>query len=271
MDWLISEIKQTYLELTSIALSSDFIDDSAVVAIVQHCPGLETLLLSSNNITWTSLLALSERGLPLKQLQIPSIPIIPTVDIARRCSHALSCIRSLSSESLHRNNQDATILIPYMTGLTTVLLTYHNCINIPLLTKHCHKLTNISLLIDSYPLAVVLSLCRANPLLQELMYWSGDLTDTALIKFIHVCPHLNALYLSFETNITDIGILALSKHCPQLQELRIKKCYQVTEVAVLQLLQRCRKLTRLVLSSSSLSEDTWTQLDKNTQKRVSRW
>ena len=50
----------------------------------------------------------------------------------------------------------------------------------------------------------------------------------------------------------------------------IRECIQVTETAVLQLLQRCRKLTRLEVSSSSLSEETWTQLDKNTQKRVSR-
>ena len=45
----------------------------------------------------------------------------------------------------------------------------------------------------------------------------------------------------------------------------IKECTQVTEAVVLQLLQRCRKLTKLEVTSRSLSEETWTQLDKNTQ------
>ena len=271
IDWLISEIKQTYLELTSIALSSDFIDDSDVVAIAQHCPKLETLLLRSNYITCISLLALSERGLPLKELQILYIPIIPTTDIARRCSHALSCIRHLNSVSLHRNNQDATILIPYMTGLSSVDLNNyaHSCIS--LLTQHCCILTKITwLLVVDCSITSILSLCRANPLLQELSYYACDLTDTLLIELIHTCPHLNTLDLSYETDITDTGILALSEHCPQLQELTINKCHKVTEAAVLQLLQRCHKLTRLVISSSSLSKETWTQLDKNTQKRVRR-
>ena len=125
---------QTCTELTSIKLDSDNIDDSAVVVIAQQYLMLETLLLKSNNITWTALLALSERGLPLKVLQIPYIPNIPTVDIARRCSHALSCIRYLSTNYLYGNSQDASILIPYMTGLTSLGL-FHYCDSyIPLLT-----------------------------------------------------------------------------------------------------------------------------------------
>ena len=96
------------------------------------------------------------------------------------------------------------------------------------------------------------------------------LTDEVLVEVIHACPQLHTLHLPYETDITDIGILALSEHCLQLWLLAISKCEQVTEAAVLQLLQRCHKLTTLYVSSSSLSEDTWTQLDKNTQKRVSR-
>ena len=231
---------QTCTELTSIKLDSDNIDDSAVVIM------LETLLLKSNNITWTALLALSERGLPLKVLQIPYIPNIPTVDIARRCSHALSCIRYLSTNNLHRNNQDTSMLIPYMTGLTAVLLNCNCPTCIPLLAQHCHKLTRVMLFSSHSTVPDVLALCRANPLLQKLMcYVPCGFTDTTLLELIHACPHLHKLDLSYETNISDIGILALSKHCPQLQELSISKCRKVTEVAVLQLLQRCRKLTRL--------------------------
>ena len=259
-------------ELTSIKLLSNNIDDAAVIAIAQHCPKLETLLLESRNITWTSLVALSERGLSLKELDIASIPNIPAVDIARRCSHALSCIRNIDINNLHQNGPDASILIPYMTGLTSVRLRYYNCrTSILLLTQHCHKLTIIDVYGNGYPESDILSLCRANPLLEKIYcHCRCDFTDTTLIELIHACPHLHTLYLPNETNITDIGILALSEHCPQQQLLAINKCHKVTEVAVLQLLQRCRKLTRLGVSSSTVSEETWTQLDKNTQKRVRR-
>ena len=157
-----------------------------------------------------------------------------------------------------------------MTGLTSVNIE-HNCHSfILLLTQHCHKLTKIVVFHTDCTVSVILSLCRANPLLQEISYWSGDLTDTALIELIHACPHLHTLYLPYETYITDIGILALSEHCPQLQWLNIRRCTQVTEVAVLQLLQRCRKLTTLEVSNSSLSEETWTQLDMYRQNIVIR-
>ena len=266
-----SIIAQTCTELTSIKLYSNTVDDAAVIAIAQHCPKLETLLLRSNNITWTSLLALSERGLPLNELDIESFPNIPTADIAtgRRCSHALSCIRHLDIGNLYQN--DANILIPYMTGLTSVVL-YNYCDSyIPLLTQHCHKLTKLDVYNNSYSESDILSLCSANPLLQKLCCpYRCCFLDTLVIDLIHACPHLHTLYLPYAKNITDIGILALSEHCPQLQVLEIYKCHKVTEKAVLQLLQRCRKLTRLEISSSSLSEETWTQLDKNTQKRVSR-
>ena len=258
-------------ELTSIKLLSNNIDDAAVIAIAQHCPKLETLLLRSRYITWTSLLALSERSLPLEELDIFNIPNIPTVDIARRCSPALSCIRHIDTYDLYENDQNANILIPYMTGLTGVYLAKDNHIYIPLLAQHCSKLTKIEVTYKDYSVTNILSLCCANPLLQELLYFSSGITDTILIELIHACPHLHTLDLSYETTITDIGILALSEYCPQLQLLDVSNCTQITEAAVLQLLQRCRKLTRLEVSSSSLSEETWTQLEKNTQKRVSQW
>ena len=105
----VSLIVQICTELTSIKLYSTSVDDAAVIAIAiaQHCPKLETLLLRSNNITWIFLLTLSERGLPLKELNISNIPYIPTADIAKRCSHALSCIRHLNTSNLYQNSQDA--------------------------------------------------------------------------------------------------------------------------------------------------------------------
>ena len=267
-------IVQTCTELTSMTICSHNIDDSDVSVIAQHCPKLETLIIYRTiMITYASLLALSDRGLPLKELDIHYIPNIPTTDIARRCSHALSCIHYLDTCDLHQIGQDASILIPYMTGLTSVILGYYSLYWLPSIIKHCHKLTIIKMFLSTqhYPVGDILSLCHANPRLQEFIYCSIGIMDTTLIELIQASPHLHRLYLPYETAITDIGILALSEDCQQLQELSISKCYKVTEVAVLQLLQRCRKLIRLYVSNSSLSEETWTQLDKNTQKRVRRW
>ena len=222
--------------MTSIKLNSDNIDDAAVIVIAEHCPKLETLLLRSRYITWTSLLTLSEQGLPLKELDIDYIPYIPSADIARRCSHALSCIRHIYTNHLIQNGQDCNILLPYMTGLTCVYLAKDNHIYIPLLAQHCSKLTKIEVIYKDYSVTNILSLCCANPLLQELLYFSSGITDTILIELIHACPHLHTLRLPYETAITDIGMLALSEYCPQLQCLYIGKCKQVTDAAVIQLL-----------------------------------
>ena len=269
---VIALLMKTCTELISIELNSKttVLDDSVVNIIAQHCPKLERLMLSSiNNITYKSLIALSERGLPLKKLDINPIPNIPTDYIAGRCSYALSCIRDINTDNLHRNGQDPTIILPYMTGLTCVYIDYYCHSYVPLLTQHCHKITSVYVFIDG--IVAILSLCHANPLLQELWFLEPvGITDTALIELIYACPHLHTLWLPYEYTINDIDILVLSEHFTQLQCLIIMECTQVSEAAVLQLLQRCRKLTALVVSRSSLSEETWTQLHKNTQKRVRR-
>ncbi len=77
---LVSLIVQSCSELTSIELHSHNIYDSAVITITHHCPKLETLLLRTSiiNITYLSLLALSERSLPLEEL-IHACPHIQTL------------------------------------------------------------------------------------------------------------------------------------------------------------------------------------------------
>ena len=268
---LVSFIVQTCTELITIELYFNTVDAAAVIAIAQHCSKLETLVFMSRYITWISLLALSEWGLPLEELHISYIPNIPSADIARRCSHALSCIRTLKTVKSYIREHNVIILIPYMTGLTSVDLDYYCDSYIPLLTQHCHKLTKIVVYNYDYSVEDILSLCRASPLLQELTsYVQCSITDDILIELIHACPHLHTLCLSYETDITDIGILALSEHCPQFQKLELSENVLIAETSILQLLQRCHKLTILNVSSNSLSEETWTQLDSNTQKKVRR-
>ena len=249
----VSLIVQTCTELSSIKLDSDTVNDAVVVSVAQHCAKLETLIIDRTSmITYTSLLALSERGLPLKELGINKIPNIPTADIAHRCSCALSCIRHLDTVGLHLNDQSAKIIIPYLTELTSVDLNWNSqiyCIT-QILAQHCHKLTKITVWSCSFADPGILSLCCVNPQLEELIYFTeGGITDTILIELIHACPHLHRLELPNETDITDVGILTLSEHCPQLKCLYICECFKITEVAVLQLLQRFHKLTRLEVSS----------------------
>ena len=115
---LITLIVQTCTELTSVEFNlwSTLLDDSVMNIFSQHFPKLKRLLLSSTTyITYNSLISLSERGLPIKELNISNIPLIRTADIARRCSHALSCIRYLNTANLDCNGHDASILLPYMT------------------------------------------------------------------------------------------------------------------------------------------------------------
>ena len=226
-------IVQTCSELISIKLVYADIDDSAVLAIAQHCPKLAYLeLCKYAQITYNALTTLSEYKLPLEELNIPTIPITPTADIARCCSYALSCIRKLYLDHLSWDVHDTY----------SVEFEYHSDDYIPYLAMYCHKLTRIRV---SEEVTDILSLCRVNPLLQELTSYSNcNITDTILIELLHACPHLHTLRLLGESSITEIGLLALSEHCPQLQRLEITQCRHITEAVVLQLLERFPKLTR---------------------------
>ena len=268
---LVSLIVKTCFELTYFELQSDNMGDDIVIPIAQYCHKLETLVLISPKLTWSTLLTLSKRGLPLEELEMGYFPSIPNVDIAMHCSHALSRIRYISTSIIYKDGQDTDILIAFMTGLTSVRLNHHGHYYIPMLTKHCTKLTEIEVEDEKCLVEDIMSLCQANPLLKAFKFYSRKgtgITDTILIKLIHACPHLHTLELSHETTITDMGILALSDHCQGIQRLLIDNCHKVTETAILQLLQSCHQLTRLNAPSSSLPEKSWRRLDRNFQRRV---
>ena len=97
---LIMNIIQKKNELIYIELLDCQIDDTIIITIAQYCPKLEKLVLNSKNLTYTSLIALSERGLPLKELVIlnyMSILNIPTAALAAQCAHSLSRIYTLTT------------------------------------------------------------------------------------------------------------------------------------------------------------------------------
>ena len=96
--------------------------------------------MSNCQITATSLIALSERGLPLEEFSIPSIPI-PSAEIAAQCAHALSRIRELSTYDTVEN---LNVTIPYLTGLSGLHLNNSKdhllvpyMVPVELVQKHC--------------------------------------------------------------------------------------------------------------------------------------
>ena len=100
---LIMNIIQKKNELIYIELLDCQMDDTIIITIAQYCPKLEKLVLNSKKLTYTSLIALSERGLPLKELVIlnyMSILNIPTAALAAECAHSLSCIYTLTTNGL---------------------------------------------------------------------------------------------------------------------------------------------------------------------------
>ena len=205
---------QTCSELTTIQLSSITLDDAIVMIVAQHCPKLEKLILheilQTSTLTYQSLLTLSEYKLPLQELSVTHVPIIPTADIARSCSHALSRIRNFNPDNFANNQQSRHNLIPYMTRLTSIHLDYRCHSYIPVLL-HCHKLTELNFSGTSFTDTVILSLIRANPLLQRIgFYHALTITDTVLIEVVQTCKHLHTLTIPYTHQISE---LTLSTHC----------------------------------------------------------
>ena len=147
----ITLVVQTCSELTSIKLDSSTVDDAVVMAVAPHCPKLEQLELPVHfEITYNSFLVLSDYKLLLQELSIHFIPKIPTADIARRCSHALSCIHQLNAYNMYGKDQHASLFLSYMTRLTSVHLISPFDSYIPLPTQYCNMLTTIHIH-GSYP------------------------------------------------------------------------------------------------------------------------
>ena len=215
----------SFSEVTSLTFHDTTMDDTTVLAIAQHCLKLKRLDFYSSDLKVASLLTLSEHKLPLVWLHLSTIPSIANADIARRCSHALSCIDSLSTGVNFKETQNSSFCIPYMSNVKQLYLTDLKFLYMDLIIEHFCNLRSISVLMGTCSKVKILSLCRGNPSLQELEYYTfshtvvhnHDLfTDHDLIELIHACPHLRKLCLRYETDITDIGILALSEHCPLL-------------------------------------------------------
>ena len=96
------------------------IPPSLVFVIAQTCSQLTSIKLKSDHINDSAVIAIADRVL----IDLAYIPIIPTDDIARRCSHALCAIHYLDINNFHCRH-DIKVVISYMTGLTSVRLDYY--------------------------------------------------------------------------------------------------------------------------------------------------
>ena len=143
----IDPLISSFSEVTSLTFHDTTMDDTTVLAIAQHCLKLRRLHLYSFDLTVASLLALSEQKLPLEWLDIPIIPIIPTANVARRCSHALSCMDSLSIGLTLNYEPNAPLCIPYLTEIKWLYLNVAKFAYMDKLIKHCTKLECISAVI----------------------------------------------------------------------------------------------------------------------------
>lgn len=251
-----------HLEVLKLAGVGD-VNDSTIATIAQSFPKLRVLALAGGAYTHVSLMALSERGLPLEELVIPWIPPIPKPDRSS-CMHALSRIRKLCTARILTPLKQHIYALEVMRGglqeLQLSSLSDHALVR-DLLQGHCAGLQTVLIGFNSsITLLQFAALVRCNRDLRVVTICHRECTDDAvLIALAQNCPQLQELRLQGQSgNMSDTALLALSTSCPQLRLLSIAQCRQVSEGAVLQLLQRRTSslLHRLEVALTSLSEET---------------
>ena len=215
-----------------------------MIALAQHCSRLKKLKLYHCKYTAASLIALSERGLPLEELDIPWIPPIPSVEIAAQCAHVLSRIRKLrTSYNLYRLG--LLFVIQYMTGLRHIYLDCpRDYLLLPYLSQYenCTDLVSVNILPDTNITHIqLINLISLYPELHTLSIYNDiDISDEVLVELALRCPQLKEITLNC-SEVTKEGVLALAAHCRQLRVL-VLPCNTVTEELVRQLAQHCRHL-----------------------------
>ena len=212
-----------------------------MIALAQHCSRLKKLNLHiSNELTVTSLIALSKRGLPLEELDISSIPI-SNAEIAAQCAHALSRIRELETNFYDDRRDQLYYTIQYMTGL-----------------RELHLESSVDHLLVPHLLLLLQGQCYAG---LESLYIGPDSSITAqqLSKLVSTCPRLATLYCLHGSCISNVVLVELSRSCSHLQT--VKLCFsEVSEEDILALAAYCRQLREINLLEHMLTEETVRQL-----------
>ena len=241
---------QNCSKLQTLILYIHAITDTSITAIAQYCPNLQKISINlSTNFTYTSIIALSERGLPLEELDIPWIPI-PSAEIAAQCAHALSRIRTVEFEP----NINDSFCWPYMIGQRKLSL--KNQLNqanresiLTNVVQHCCQLENITICGSSdVIIQLLIALAKKNPYISSLyLYEATALTDISLIELVKLCPHLRFISISKCSLVTETGIIALSEQCMKLAQQIISNSSWLTDTTILALSVNSKKLFQLSL------------------------
>ena len=235
--------------LEELSLRCQQFTDQSVIALAQHCSRLKKLKLQYSTLNAAVFRALSERGLPLEELDIPRFPI-PSAELAAQCAHALSRIPQLSTVSYIMETDDVFYVAQYMTGLHNLYLdSSDDHLLVPHLQQgHCASVEILTIESDS-----IITPQQLN----ELVTWCNQLYTLRIhqttctseeilvpVKLARNCPHLREITLDCRSKLTEEGVLTLAAHCRQLREINIPYI-ACTEETVRQLTQHCRHLTEL--------------------------
>ena len=211
---------------------------------------MNKLELNWCKFTVTSLIALSKRGLPFEELDIPMIPI-PSAEIAAQCAHALSRIQELRTDSNAEEIEELLYMIQYVTGLRELHLeSSEDHLLVPHLLlllqgQCCAGLESLYIgpksSITSQQLSGLVSRCpRLNTLYSIHV---NCISEAVLVELARSCPHLQKVTLCFSA-VTEKGVLALAVYCRQLREINLLD-HMLTEETVRQLAQHCRYLVKV--------------------------
>ena len=243
-------------QLEELNLKCSQLTDQSIIALSQHCSRLKKLKLNyednSPPITVSSVIALSERGLPLEKFTTyDSGLLIPSAEIAAQCAYTLSRVHVLNTYTWLETIENVLYADPYMTGLRDLNLhSFGDHLLVPhlllLLQGHCARLENLSIReassITPQQLNEIVAMCPQ--LLTVTITKATCSTDVVLVELARSCPHLQKLALYSRSEVTEEGVLALAAHCAQLREIYTHSI-TMTEETVRQLVHHCRYLTKL--------------------------
>ena len=230
-------------QLVSLSLSGDvdWISDTTVKSIADHCPRLEKLTLSCGDgitdLSVSYLLSLSH----LRELDIMFCPGLTIAGLQILVS-SLPNIESLCFDIGDKTDKDPDpIAIFQSIGSLCPCLRVLRC---------------SSLVTSVYDDSSIMPLFAGCPLLEEFeVQLAGEQSpnDQVLCALGSSCPRLKRVELGYhEADFTDQGLIALSRGCPDLTDLGLHHASNITDTAILSFAERCHKLKSICIAKNNI-------------------
>ena len=220
------------------------ITDYSIIELTKNCNNLQTISMNkANKLTHNSLITISEYKLPIKQLDIPWIPI-DSIEVALQCAHALSRITNLPTSIKCMN-----LCLPYMTSITNITIDdtmdlYKAETLLTNIAVHCKCIHTISVYTSTNIILEQLIILASNNTLKSVAIKDASiLTDIVLAELAKYCPRLKHISISKCTLLTDTSLIALSEHCTILYNLYITHSSLITDNGLIALSEKCSQLT----------------------------